>query len=1104
VIKTYLSYIRENYPTIDIRSEVEAAGLSLEYLSNEEGWCSIVFEFKLTERLKELTRRSDLCFQVGKIPHSQGALGRALFFFLKKVATLETLYRSVPKFVEWFNRVTKITVESETQDSITFTLSPRIEGLTLHERDALFGTFENIAESTRGYWTVAPVQQGLPASEVTLVASKVDPEGRNIEFTSIVTYPKRSLLRRHLLELEVFSGSSIAISIILQSFSPQMHWWEVLCLAIPTSALLTLFLWAKTIKTVADENGNSIVKLSRQYSELHSAKETLQRKFQEATLINAVIESLITSTTVQEIYDRASQLIVDVLKYDRSILFAADKSEGVLKVIASTGLPEQFSRLLTEFYLKIDIPSQDPRKFSNIYRFGKPAFIEDVRKHLSSLEPDSQKMLTLVQSRSFLAVPIETSKEKFGILCVDYCQQHKALTESDLKLMTAVAHQIAIALEKELEKERSINTLKETERLKDEFFANTSHELRTPLHGMIGLAEGMLDQPEVLRSPELMQNLDLIAKSGKRMSDLVDGILDYSKLTQGKMQLDLQDFDLKDVLEPTLILLKPLAQKKSLSVTSDIPANIAPVKADQEAVTKIFMNLIGNAIKFTDAGHIKISAEESEGFIKITVADTGRGIPADKFEQIFEAFRQLDGAASREHSGTGLGLSIAKKLVHELGGQIYVESAPAEGSRFSFTLPMGDAAKMKVRASTNSVPAKSKAPESEPSLSPSIIAPPAPASGIRVSERAQQVLIVDDDPINCQVLVTLMKGRDFETSVCESGIEAVALIASGYKPDIILLDVMMPVMTGYEACEIIRRKLSPVECPIIFLTAKKTEHDIVRGIQVGGNDYLSKPFSKNELFARMERHLSIMQTSNAYSRFVPWELLHFLNREKITDVKLGDSVEMDLAILFADLRGFTKLSEELTPRGAFAFLAEFLKEFCPIIPRHHGFIDKFPGDGFMTFFQKPLDAVQAAMAIQREIKMRQVSRRPIEVAIGINYGRVVLGTLGYEKQMQGTVVGDAVNIASRLENLAKERGAKIVASERVLQGLELPGNIRVKSLGSVEIKGRIESVECSEIFDIEKQEIKIEPLTQLPGNDSALQKSQSVHEISTGNRNLKK
>ncbi|BAP57979.1 response regulator receiver domain-containing protein [Thioploca ingrica] len=420
-----------------------------------------------------------------------------------------------------------------------------------------------------------------------------------------------------------------------------------------------------------------------------------------------------------------------------------------------------------------------------------------------------------------------------------------------------IQQQKLFAKQQELELEKKIATqLKEANRLKDEFLANTSHELRTPLNGIIGIAESLLDGVAGPINQTLSNNLVMIVSSARRLMTLVNDILDFSQIKRRKLQLQMGPVDIRTITEVILALTRPLIGHKPVQLLQQIPTDLPLVRADENRVQQIFYNLVGNAIKFTESGTIIISAQYQEisNYLTITIADTGIGIPADKLERIFDAFEQADGSIARVYGGTGLGLTITRHLVKLQGGQLSVQSQVGVGSQFTFTLPVLPLESTETTLTpspTFPLPLRGK---STVSL---VLVPELPP--VDVTQGNYHILIVDDDPVNRQVLINHLSLHNYAVSQATSGQEALTLIVNGPKPDLILLDVMMPHLSGYEVTQKIREQWQANELPVLLLTAKNQIVDLVTGLEAGANDYLTKPVAKEELLARIKTHLHLQQ-----------------------------------------------------------------------------------------------------------------------------------------------------------------------------------------------------------------------------------------------------
>ncbi len=412
--------------------------------------------------------------------------------------------------------------------------------------------------------------------------------------------------------------------------------------------------------------------------------------------------------------------------------------------------------------------------------------------------------------------------------------------------------------QRELDKEIQISQrLRQVDKLKDEFLANTSHELRTPLNGIIGIVESLIDRHKQQSADATESNLKLIFSSGKRLASLVDDILDFSKMKNQSLALDLAAVELRPLVDVVLATSRTLIGNKPLELVNEIDATLPLVLADENRLQQILFNLVGNAIKFTESGTVSVSAKDSGGEVEIGVSDTGIGIPDDKLERIFESFEQVDGGSTRAYGGTGLGLTVTRQLVELHGGKVSVESTVDKGSVFSFTLKTAGDAKpieMGVTPSAHPISTILRTSSNVPSASDVAISPkeePAPEGDFNI-------LIVDDDPINLKVLENHLSLQNYTITQATNGNEALAILTSGVHIDLILLDIMMPRMSGYEVVEKLRGSFAAHELPVIFLTAKNQVADLVAGFAAGGNDYLPKPIAKAELLSRVKTHLELL------------------------------------------------------------------------------------------------------------------------------------------------------------------------------------------------------------------------------------------------------
>ncbi len=409
--------------------------------------------------------------------------------------------------------------------------------------------------------------------------------------------------------------------------------------------------------------------------------------------------------------------------------------------------------------------------------------------------------------------------------------------------------------QRKIAQERAVNErLRQLDKLKDDFLANTSHELRTPLNGIIGLAESLLDGAAGDLSPQVRLNMGMITSSGKRLANLVNDILDFARLKNRKLQVQIKPLHLRSLVDTVVVMSRPLVGKKDLDLSNQVDDRLPAVLADENRLQQILYNLIGNAVKFTDAGAVVVSAKQEEGLVWISVSDTGIGIAPENLTKIFTSFEQLEGHEERQYGGAGLGLAVTRQLVELQGGTIGVESEPGRGSTFSFSLPSTAEAPVEEaqrvllldRAPTDAAGAGDR------------FAAAFPSSELLLENRRFRLLLVDDEPINRQVLCNQLSLQGYQLVEAENGPEALEMLRNRGPFDLVLLDVMMPRMSGYEVCSRIRETYPVSELPVIFLTAKNLIADLMDGFEVGANDFLTKPIAKGELISRVRTHLQLL------------------------------------------------------------------------------------------------------------------------------------------------------------------------------------------------------------------------------------------------------
>ncbi len=406
-----------------------------------------------------------------------------------------------------------------------------------------------------------------------------------------------------------------------------------------------------------------------------------------------------------------------------------------------------------------------------------------------------------------------------------------------------------IKQQKEDAQRQAIDNLVKSEQVKDDLLANVSHELRTPLYGINGLAETALAEFRTNQQNTglITQNLELIQASGDRLTKLVNDLLDFSSAKEEAAYIKFRPVDLNSLSTLVVAVCKPLVGKKNLDLRVEMDPDLPLVAGDEDRLQQILVNLTSNAIKFTYSGEVVISAELTTDYnVTIRVRDTGIGIHKTDHDTIFKTFEKLP-SQHMNSSGIGLGLPLAKSMVELHRSELRVESELDLGSTFSFDLRVSLDQTRAVKSPSIHKQMIRRADYIEQANKV------ADTPKLR-SEQEITILVVDDDEINRVVMGQQLD--EYNVIKCSNGLDALTIV-EGQKPDLILLDLMMPGLNGYEVCQKLRQKYSQIELPIILVTAKNHLEDLTQGFKTGANDYLAKPFHNEELSSRVENQLRL-------------------------------------------------------------------------------------------------------------------------------------------------------------------------------------------------------------------------------------------------------
>ncbi|MEE4245320.1 MAG: two-component regulator propeller domain-containing protein [Kangiellaceae bacterium] len=583
--------------------------------------------------------------------------------------------------------------------------------------------------------------------------------------------------------------------------------------------------------------------------------------------------------------------------------------------------------------------------------------------------------------------------------------------------------------------------LQRVDKLKDEFLANTSHELRTPLNGIIGIAESLREGIAGPLNNKAQNHLNLIIDSGKRLAHQVNEILDFKKLRHHGLLLTKRSVDIRVAAKVVINLLKPLAEEKSLRLTNSLPQFLPAINGDENRIRQILYNLLGNAIKYTDSGYIELTARVVDDQIELCIKDSGIGISKDKQPIIFKPFEQLETEQEKLNTGTGLGLAVTQQLVELHGGKIWLKSKVDQGSEFYFTLPLSN---------DDIIESSNQADESQLSKVSRTIS----KSLTAVENASAHILVVDDDPLNRQVLHDFLSMNNYQVSEAIDGVDAIEKI-NQHRYDLIILDVMMPKLSGFDVTEKIRHTYNMMDLPVLLLSAKNQPDDIDTGLAMGANDYISKPVDRKILLARVANLLSLRKISLSREKALQLEALEttFDQLTKyfptpLVERILSSNEEQNLnpvrrciTVLFADLVGFTEFSDRCEPETVTDVLNEFITSMNARVIQHKGLLNEVLGDGLVILFgaldqlDKTDQTIQAvSLAVDMQSLIKELSEKwratgleqQLNLRIGIHQSYVTLGNFGSDQMIVYRAVGSGVNLAARIQSLA-EPGQTLVS-----------------------------------------------------------------------------
>lgn len=584
-----------------------------------------------------------------------------------------------------------------------------------------------------------------------------------------------------------------------------------------------------------------------------------------------------------------------------------------------------------------------------------------------------------------------------------------------------------------------------------------TEDLRTPLQGIVGLSESLLSGKMGELQDDQVVSLSLIAASGLRLSNAVADFADRDRLDRECLVLEQTSLAIEPLIDQVSEHLKPLLMVRSVEIRNELPRDLPPLYGDRRRVERILYNLLAEAIQRLERGIVVVAGQAAGEMVEITLTSTAADAP--------DAAERPQSERSAEFSR--LGKEVAVELVQHHGGRLFErKTSDPPGYEISFTLPR----------STSDEELALEISEQLLRLDEAELTPDASPPPGRPRRPGLRILIADDDLVGVQTMRNHLVREGFRVSVVFDGETALQQLEAS-PPDLLLVDAALAKVDGYEICRRVRSTYTSAELPVLILVDKDQEGRLMEGMTAGASDFISKPILPDEFLARIKTHINLAKMNTLYSRFVPVELLHFLGHENVIDLQLGDQIQREMTILFVDIRAFTNLSEGMTPQENFKFINSYLSRITPIIRENNGFIDKYIGDAILALYPgSPEDALRSAIRMVDYLKeyngyRRNSGYRPINIGIGIHTGNLIVGIIGDSGRMQGTVISDAVNLASRVQDVTKLYGANIIISQDTFVRLENPTDYSFRFLGKVKVKGKNQTVSLFEIFDGEEPEL---------------------------------
>jgi K+-sensing histidine kinase KdpD/CheY-like chemotaxis protein len=561
-------------------------------------------------------------------------------------------------------------------------------------------------------------------------------------------------------------------------------------------------------------------------------------------------------TTVNSI----SKALASQLDTDELIQFVGGQMKDLFKAnIVYVALLDSKTRMINFVYQFGEVmPSRivGDGLTSKILLSGEPLLIN---KDVDEVTEELGIQRLGLPAASYLGVPIPVGDEIIGVLSVQTTEQENRFDENDQRLLSTIAASVGVALNNaalfedvklaKMEAEAATRAAEKANEAKSAFLSTVSHELRTPLTSVLGFTKIIrkrLDEkifPFVEKSDQktdktikqISENLNVVISEGERLTHLINDVLDLAKIEAGKMEWSLEDVSIAEVAERAISATSSLFDQKALRLDKKIEDDLPNIKGDRDKLIQVMINLISNAVKFTDAGSVTCNVFKRSNELIVSVSDTGIGIALEDYGAVFEQFKQVGtDTLTDKPKGTGLGLPICREIIEHHGGRIWLESKVGEGSTFSFALPLLEKEQSSRTVDLNTLVKQLKDQIAQSSLG-------------RL-ESNQTILIVDDDDSIRSLLHQELNEAGYIIEEAANGKLALESVRRN-KPDLIILDIMMPEMNGFDVAAVLKNDPDTMDIPIIVLSIVQ---DKARGYRIGVDRYLTKPIDTAQLFTEVE------------------------------------------------------------------------------------------------------------------------------------------------------------------------------------------------------------------------------------------------------------